>query len=55
MPFNIFIFKVEIILYILIALGILGLAILYWIDKPRKRKKKPPKSDKPVIWYPIKK
>ena len=55
MPCNIFIFKVEIILYILIALGILGLAILYGIDKPRKRKKKPPKSDKPVIWYPIKK
>jgi len=63
MPF-IFIFKVEQIEQIIqdrILLGLflgffISLLLLYWIEKPSKKPKKSSKSsEKPIIWYKIKK
>jgi len=60
----IFIIKVEYINQIIqdrILLGLfigffISLLLLYWIEKPRKKPKKSSKSsEKPIIWYRIKK
>ena len=61
---NIFIHKVEIINQIiqdrilqgLFLVFFISLLLLCWIEKPRKKPKKSSKSsEKPIIWYRIKK
>ena len=34
---------------------VIGLFLLYLIEKPKKPPKPPKSSEKPTIWYPIKK
>jgi hypothetical protein len=51
MPFNIFIFKVDKILYILIGCFLIGLYLLYLIERPKKPKKTSSEPKKPTIWF----
>jgi len=55
MPFNIFIFKVDKLLYILIGCFLIGLNLLYLIERPKKTPKTTTKSEKPTIWHKLKK
>ena len=63
MPLMIFIHKVEIIEQIIkdkilqgLFLGFfISLLLLCWIEKPKKTPKITRKSEKPIIWYRIKK
>jgi len=52
---KIFILKVEQLLYILIGCFLIGLYLLYLIERPKKTPKKTSKSEKPVIWHKLKK
>jgi len=46
---------VEEIKYIIIGVIIINSILFYWTEKPTKTTKKPPKSsEKPTIWYKIK-
>jgi len=46
---------VEEIKYILIGSFLIGLYLLYLVEKPQKPPKKTSKSEKPVIWHKLKK